>query len=126
TATLGVPLPVFDRNQGGMLEAATAVQVAEAALQQTLNNVHNEVNTAYSRLLHTRLLLETYGDSALGAAESLFNTVEEAYKDGKTTNLHFLDAARTANDIQEAYLDALYEYQRNILLLESAAGQIIN
>ena len=26
-------------------------------------------------------------------------------KDGKTTNLHFLDAARTASDIQEAYLE---------------------
>ena len=39
TATLGVPLPVFDRNQGGIMEAATAVQMAETALQQTLNNV---------------------------------------------------------------------------------------
>ena len=126
TATLGVPLPVFDRNQGGMMEAATSVQMAETELQKTLNAVHNEVNTAYRRLLHSRLLVETYGASALDAAESLFNTVEQAYKDGKTTNLHFLDAARTANDIQEAYLDALYNYQRNILLLESAAGQIIN
>jgi cobalt-zinc-cadmium efflux system outer membrane protein len=126
TATLGVPLPVFDRNQGGMLEAATSVQMAETALQQTLNNVHNEVSTAYRRLLHSRLLVETYGASALDAAESLFNTVEQRYKDGKTTNLYFLDAARTANDIQEAYLDALYNYQRNILLLESAAGQTIS
>ena len=126
TATLGVPLPVFDRNQGGMMEAATAVQMAETELQKTLNDVQNEVNIAYRRLLHSRLLVETYGDSALNAAESLFNTVEQAYKDGKTTNLYFLDAARTANDIQEAYLDALYNYQRNILLLESAAGQTIS
>jgi len=125
-ATLGVPLPVFDRNQGGMKEAATAVQMAQTALQQTLNHVHNEVNAAYRRLLHSRLLVETYGASALDAAEALFNTVEQSYKNGKTTNLHFLDAARTANDIQEAYLDALYSYQRNVLLLESVAGQTIN
>ena len=125
-ANLGVPIPVFDRNQGGIMGAATAVQMAEAALQKTLNDVQNEVNTAYRRLLHSRLLVETYGSSALNAAESLFNTVEQAYKDGKTTNLHFLDAARTASDIREAYLDALYNYQRNILLLESAAGQKIS
>ena len=125
-ANLGVPIPVFDRNQGGIMGAAASVQMAEAALQKTLNDVQNEVNTAYQRLLHSRLLVETYGARVLEAAKSLFNMVEQAYKDGKTTNLHFLDAARTASDIQEAYLDALYDYQRNILLLESAAGQKIS
>ena len=125
-ATLGVPIPVFDRNQGGMAAAATAVQMAQAALQKTLNNVHNEVNTAYRQLLHSRRLVETYRASALDAAKSLYYTVEQAYKNGKTTNLHFLDAARTASDIQEEYLDALYNYQRDILLLESAAGQTIS
>ena len=125
-ATLGVPIPVFDRNQGGMAAAATAVQTAETSLQKTINDVHNEVNTAYRQLLHSRRLVETYRASALDAAKSLFNTVEQAYKNGKTTNLHFLDAARTASDIQEEYLDALYNYQRDILLLESAAGQTIS
>lgn len=70
--------------------------------------------------------MENYRASALDAAEALFNTVEQAYKNGKTTNLHFLDAARTASDIHEEYLDALYNYQRDILLLESAAGQTIS
>jgi cobalt-zinc-cadmium efflux system outer membrane protein len=125
-ATLGVPIPVFDRNQGGMAAAATAVQMAEAALQKTLNDVHNEVNTAYRQLLHSRRLVETYRASALDAAKSLYYTVEQAYKNGKTTNLHFLDAARTASDINEEYLDALYNYQRDILRLESAAGQTIS
>ncbi len=125
-ATLGVPIPVFDRNQGGMMAAATAVQMAQAALQKTLNDVHNEVNTAYRQLLHSRRLVETYRASALDAAKSLFLMVEQAYKNGKTTNLHFLDAARTASDIQEAYLDALYNYQHDVLFLESAAGQTIS
>lgn len=95
-ATLGIPIPVFDRNQGGIMGAAAAVQMAEAALQKSLSDVHNEVNSAYRRLIHSRLLVETYGASALNAAESQFNTVEQAYKDEKTTILHFLDAARTA------------------------------
>jgi cobalt-zinc-cadmium efflux system outer membrane protein len=125
-ATLGIPLPVFDRNQGGMAAAATAVKMAEAALQKTLNDVHNEVNTAYRQLLHSRQLVETYRASALNAATSLFNMVEQAYKNGKTTNLHFLDAARTVIDIKKAYLNALYNYQRDILLLENAAGQTIS
>jgi cobalt-zinc-cadmium efflux system outer membrane protein len=62
----------------------------------------------------------------LDAAKSLFDSVDQAYKNGKTTNLHFLDAARTSSDIHEEHLDALYEYQRDILLLESTASQPIN
>ncbi|MCA9453664.1 MAG: TolC family protein, partial [Nitrospira sp.] len=60
---------------------------------------------------------------ALGAAQALFDTVKKSYESGDIAILSFLDAQQTKNDIQEAYLDALYHYQRDILLLESAAGQ---
>ena len=126
TFNVGMPLPVFDRNQGGMKEAATAVQAAEADLRQTLNEAHAQVDLAHRHLVQSRRLVEAYRSRALSDAESLLNTVEQNYKNGKTTNLYFLDAARTASDIQEDYLDALYNYQRDILLLESAAGQSIS
>ena len=126
TFNVGMPLPVFDRNQGGMKEAATAVQVAEADLRQTLNEAHVQVDLAHRHLVQSRQLVEAYRARALSAADSLFNTVEQAYKKGKTTNLYLLDAARTASDIHEDYLDALYHYQRDILRLESAAGQTIS
>jgi cobalt-zinc-cadmium efflux system outer membrane protein len=126
TLNLGMPIPVFDRNQGGIQEASTEAQRAEADLRSTLNEVHHQLNTVYRHFVQSRRLVETYRASALDAAESLFDTVEQAYKNGKTTNLHFLHAARTSSDIQEAYLDALYEYQRDILLLESTASQPIH
>ena len=126
TFNLGMPIPVFDRNQGGIQEAATETQSAEADLRKTLNEVHHQMDKAYRHFVQSRRLVETYRASALDAAKSLFNMVDQAYKNGKTTNLHFLDAARTSSDIHEEYLDALYEYQRDILLLESAASQPIN
>jgi len=126
TLNLGMPIPVFDRNQGGIQEAATEAQSAEADLRKTLNEVHHQMNRVYRHLVQSRRLVETYRASAVGAAHSLFDTVEQAYKNGNTTNLHFLDAARTSSDIHEAHLDALYEYQRDILLLESTASQPIN
>ena len=126
TFNLGMPIPVFDRNQGGIQEAANEAHSAEADMRQTINEVHHQMNKVYRHLVQSRRLVETYRTSALDAAKSLFNTVEQAYKNGKTTNLYFLDAARTAGDIHEAYLDALYEYQHDILLLESTASQPIN
>ncbi|WP_342349229.1 TolC family protein [uncultured Nitrospira sp.] len=126
TFNVGIPLPVFDRNQGGIQEAATVVQIAEADLRQTLNEAHAQVDLAHRHLVQSRRLVEAYRAKALNAAQSLFDNVKESYEAGNTAILSFLDAHQTRNDIQEAYLDALYHYQRDILLLESAAGQTIS
>ena len=125
TLNFGVPLKLFDRNQGGIMEASAAVQAAQADLQKTLNELDNEVETAYRRLIQSRRLVETYREGVLDDVRSLFATVEKAYNAGTANIFDFLDAARTASDIQEEYLEALFSYQRDVLLLESAIGQEI-
>ena len=37
--------------------------------------------------------------------------------------LDLLDAARTSRTIQQNYIEALFSYQRNVFLLESAVGR---
>jgi outer membrane protein, heavy metal efflux system len=126
TINLGMPIPVFDRNQGGIKEAATKVHIAEADLRKTLNEVHHQINTVYRHLGQSRLLVETYRAGAFEATQALFDRVENDFHAGKTTILHLLDAFRTKIDIDKTYIKALYEYQRDILLLESAVGQPIS
>jgi cobalt-zinc-cadmium efflux system outer membrane protein len=125
TFNMGMPIPVFDRNQGGRKEAATAVHIADADLRKSLNDVHLQMDKIYRHFIQSRRLVNTYNTGALDAADSLFVTLKHAYEGGKTTILHLLDGFQTKIDIHEAYLDALYEYQRDILLLESAAAQPI-
>ncbi|GJL59111.1 MAG: RND transporter [Nitrospirales bacterium] len=126
TINLGMPIPVFDRNQGGIKEAATNVHIAEADLRKTLNEVHHQINTVYRHLGQSRLLVETYRGVAFEATQALFDRVENDFHSGMTTILHLLDAFQTKINIDKAYINALYEYQRDILLLESAAGQPIS
>jgi outer membrane protein, heavy metal efflux system len=54
----GLPLPLFNRNQGGIRQAEVAVQTAEADLNKALNVVENEVEVAYRNLMHSRRLVE--------------------------------------------------------------------
>ncbi|HKR79999.1 MAG TPA: TolC family protein, partial [Nitrospira sp.] len=56
----GMPLPLFNRNQGGIRQAEVAVQTAEADLNKALNVVENEVEVAYRNLMHSRRLVEAY------------------------------------------------------------------
>lgn len=123
--SLGMPLPLFNRNQGGIAQAEAAVQSAEADLGKSLNLVENQVDIAYRNLIQSRGLVEAYLGGVLDDARSTFAIVERAYERGGATLVDLLDAARTSRTIQQNFIEALFLYQRNLILLESAVGQEI-
>ena len=123
--SLGLPLPLFNRNQGGIMQAEAAVQSAEAELGKTLNLVENQVDVAYRNLIESRRLVEAYLGGVLDDARSTFAIVERAYERGGATLVDLLDAARTSRTIQQNFIEALFTYQRNAIQLESAVGQEI-
>jgi len=121
----GIPLPLFNRNQGGIRQAEVSLQAAEADLDKTVNRVENEVEVAYVNLLQSRRLVEAYFGEVLEDARSTFSIVERAYERGGATILDLLDAARTSRTIQQNYIEALFDYQHHLFQLESAVGQEI-
>lgn len=121
----GLPLPLFNRNQGGIRQAEVSLQSAEADLDKTVNLVENEVEVAYRNLLQSRQLVEAYFGAVLEDARSTFTIVERAYERGGATILDLLDAARTSRTIQQNYIEALFNYQHHLFQLESAVGQEI-
>ncbi|HJT20363.1 MAG TPA: TolC family protein [Nitrospira sp.] len=121
----GLPLPLFNRNQGGIFQAEVAVQTAEADLNKSVNQVENEVEVAYRNLIQSRRLVEAYVGGVLDDARSTLTIVERAYERGGATILDLLDAARTSRTIQQNYIEALFTYQHNLFQLESAVGQEI-
>jgi outer membrane protein, heavy metal efflux system len=94
-------------------------------LNKAVNVVENEVEVAYRNLLQSRRLVEAYVGGVLEDARATFTIVERAYERGGATILDLLDAARTSRTIQQNYIEALFNYQRNVLQLESAVGQEI-
>jgi cobalt-zinc-cadmium efflux system outer membrane protein len=122
---VGVPLPLFNRNQGGIMQAEVAIQQAEADLRKTLIQVESQVDVAYRNLIQSRRLVEAYRAGVLDDARATLTIVERAYERGGATILDLLDAARTSRTIQQNYIEALFGYQRNVYLLESAVGREI-
>lgn len=123
---VGVPLPLFNRNQGGIAQAEVAVQTAEVDLRKTLLEVESQVDIAYRNLIQSRRLVEAYRAGVLEDARLTLTIVEKAYERGGATILDLLDAARTSRTIQLNYIETLFNYQRNVFLLESAVGREIS
>ncbi len=120
--SLGVPLPLFNRNQGKIVQAEASMQAAGADLSKTLNQVENQVEVAYRNLLESRRLVEAFLGGVLDDARSTVTIAERAYDRGGATLIDLLDAARTSKTIQQNYIEALFNYQRNVIQLESAVG----
>lgn len=121
----GVPLPLLNRNQGGVVQAEVAAQSAQVDLDKTVNQIENQVEAAYRNFLQSRRLVETYLGGVLEDARSALTIAEQAYQRGGVTILDLLDAARTSRTIQQNYIEAIFAYQRDLLQLESAVGQEI-
>lgn len=120
---LGVPLPLFNRNQGGIAQASIGVEAGEAEYRRVLNQALNEVEVAHHRLTQARRLIETYHAEVLERALTLLDLAKQAYATNELNILELVDASRAASETKDEYVDALYGYQRARLNLESAAGQ---
>ena len=96
---------------------------AQADLQKTLKDLRVEVDTAYRRMVESRRLVEVYQGGVLENAKRLLLYAEKAYSEAKGTFNELLAAGQTVSDLFENYLEALFAYQRDVLLLESAVGQ---
>lgn len=120
---LSVPLPLFNRNQGGILQADAVRQAAEADLNKTRLQVEIDVESAYRDFVQTEMLVKAYQSGVLDDARASKEIAVKAYERGGTSILDVLDAFRTFNTTMQGYFDALFGYQRSLLEIDAAVGR---
>lgn len=122
TMNLSAPLPVFDRNQGGIVEAASNSRIADADVQKTEIEIQNNVIVAYRKFLLSQELHEaTRG--ALARASELFQFQQEQYLKDLLPIVDLENARRAYADASEDYLEAVFGHEEAWLELERAAGR---
>ena len=106
TFGLGLALPLFDRNRGGiaLAEAEHARAMAELTLARVdarnqVNHATRERNAALARVTRDRLLVTS--------ANSVANMALVSYREGASTLPNVLEAQRTARDVLSNYIDDL-------------------
>jgi len=104
---VSLPVPIFDRNQGGIAQASgqlTSAQAAldsrELALTQQLAAAMGDYNTASRRVAK-------YSESILPAARQSLDLVSKAYEQGELAYLDILATQRTYSEKNLDYLNDL-------------------
>ena len=109
---VSVPLPVFDRNQGNLLEALKLEDKARDELQAASVRLHSEVAQGQERLSTITAEVQSLQQDVLPGAKSAYDAATMGFENGKFNFLEVLDAQRTYFTAKSQYLKALGEAHR--------------
>jgi cobalt-zinc-cadmium efflux system outer membrane protein len=123
---VSIPLPIFNRNQGEVLEARYAIAKARAQRRAVEASIHTALSSAYATLTSAYAEATGLKDKVLEGAQSAFDAAEEGYRAGKLDFLVVLDAQRTLFEAKGRYIEALTDYHLAKADIERLLGSRIN
>ena len=109
---ISVPLPVFDRNQGNVLEAIQREEKARDELAAVNTKITTEVMQARERLATARDQLGVLVRTILPGAKSAYDAARVGFENGKFSFLDVLDAQRTYFASKSQYIRTVSEAHR--------------
>ena len=121
--TLGIPLPVFDKNTGEINKARFAVIKAHHDRDAVAVRANTALTRAYQGLAAAYEEATALRDVVLPGVRASFDTSLKLFQQGTTTYLGVLEAQQTLAEARGQYLDALGAYPRGVAQIEGMIGQ---
>ena len=120
--SLQMPLPFRNRNQGEIARAEASVRLAQDRLQQLELTATAQVAAAQESFAQQQSVVRDILPDMRARAKQNLAIMDDAYRSGGVDLLRYLDAERTAVDVEVAALRTLAEFQQAGLRLQLAYG----
>lgn len=124
---MGIPLPIWNRNQGGIRQAEAEVTQARRNADRVELNLKQRLAAAFQEYSTARSQAEAYSMQILPRSRETLDLVQRGYRLGELGYLDLITAQRTYSQTNLAYLEALNSLWRSwaeiegLLLSESLA-----
>ncbi|MBI3118683.1 MAG: TolC family protein [Candidatus Hydrogenedentes bacterium] len=119
---VGLPLPLFNRNQGAILEAEHLARRADAEAGAVTAEVNNDLARLHGELEAVRKQLEALGQGVIPLASAALEGARLGYQEGKFGILDLIDAERTFASVRQQRTAAQAEWHRLRVQLERLIG----
>jgi cobalt-zinc-cadmium efflux system outer membrane protein len=120
---LTMPLPLFDRNQGGSAELRAEFGRAEADQKAAEFRIGAVLLGLYEETVHNIHVIEGLERKILPMAEEALAISREGYVQGRFSYLEVLDAQRTVFDVRQEYIRMATSYHQLLVEIERLTGQ---
>jgi cobalt-zinc-cadmium efflux system outer membrane protein len=104
---LSIPLPLFDRNQGGVYEASRRAEKSRDDYAATRVRLIAEVSQAATQLATAHASLRIIREAVLPAAQQAYDASTTGFEAGKFGFLDVIDAQRSLLQARARYLNTL-------------------
>jgi cobalt-zinc-cadmium efflux system outer membrane protein len=121
---LSVPLPVFDRNQGALLEAERRVDKSRAEQEANRQKLQADAALAANKLSAALEQERLLRDTVLPGGQSAYAAAGKGFEAGKFSFLELLDAQRSYFQAQVLHLRAVAEAHRAAAELAALIGPL--
>jgi cobalt-zinc-cadmium efflux system outer membrane protein len=121
--SVGIPLRIFDRNQGEKLRTQLDIDRNNRLMEATRAQVFADVDSAYATVNSTVILLQPYKDKYLQQASRVRDTIAFSYEHGAASLLDFLNAQADYRSVQVNYLNLVASYLSAVSQLNQAVGR---
>lgn len=121
-SALQLDLPFRNRNQGEIERAIAAVEYAKSSLAAAEARVRLEVAQSEDGYKRERDIVQNLLPQMRADAQENLRLLTEAYRMGGVDLLRFLDAERTAFDVEVSALRTLAEFRQSTLRLQLSYG----
>jgi len=121
--SVGIDLPLFDRNQGEISKARFAVIKARFDRAAAVVAARTALTEAYQTLAGAREEVVTLRDVVLPGAAASFDAASALFDEGKGEYLDVLTAQQTLMEARGQYLDALAAYHHGVARIEGLIAQ---
>jgi cobalt-zinc-cadmium efflux system outer membrane protein len=115
---VGLPLPIWNRNQGGIRRAEAELATARNEIQRVELNLQHRLASAYRRYANARQQAAIYREQILPDAQTSLDLVTTGYRQGEFGYLTLLTSQRTYFQTNLAYLEALRELRESAVAID--------
>ncbi|MFL2869699.1 MAG: TolC family protein [Pirellulaceae bacterium] len=103
---VGIPVPLFDKNQGNIHAAEAEEAMRRAELSRLKLSLRQRAAAVYRDFETARIAESRYREEILGSATQNLNLITKGYQDGQIDFLSMLTAQRTLLNVQLTYLNS--------------------
>lgn len=107
TFQLSLPLPIYNRNQGGIAEARANVNAATNAARRVELRLQNQLSTVFQQYEQAHQQASRYESSILAKTERNLDLSKQSYDIGQSSYLAVLTAQRSYTEAHLTWLNAL-------------------
>ena len=115
---VGLPIPLWNRNQGGIQRAWNDIVTARRNIQRVELDLQQRLAIAFQQYADARYQVGRFSDNILPTAKETFDLVSEGYQKGEVGYLDMLTAQRTYFQANLSYIEALRELWRVTVRIE--------